>query len=541
MSIFGGRVQDECFITEFGSSGVNIDSAAEPSPNISTLPLSIESLRTRHRDRSCKIQSSCASLAAANMRGLANAHRHITISITAPPGTVEQDLLVIDVGPDMTIADLKAVVQSDTNVPTSTQAIYHNGRELRDERQTLEQCQVKQDDMLEMLVRGPQSHAAQAQRPGQGEASASAQDAPGQRGRPPTTGMDAEIVRLQALGDADSLAQLRTQAPLLADAVSDPIRFHQAWETMQQQAQEREDAKQREYALLNEDEFNVEAQAKIEEMIREQQVAENLQNALDYNPEGRFTLIPNLQCLHVVANLVILLAFGRVHMLYIDVEVNNNRVKAFVDSGAQATIMSPDCAEKCGIMRLIDKRYAGVARGVGTAKILGRVHAAQIKIGDLFLACSFTVMEGKEVDLLLGLDMLKRHQASIDLRKGKLVIGEVEVPFLGEADIPQHQASEPTVQGPSGMKTGAISGAVISEPEPSSDNFKGKGQTVGGSTADSAILASSAQPSSTAASSRFPENDIAQLISMGFSREQAIQGLELANGNVELAAGVLFD
>lgn len=64
-------------------------------------------------------------------------------------------------------------------------------------------------------------------------------------------------------------------------------------------------------------------------------------------------------------------SMGRVLMLYIEAKINNHLLQAFVDSGAQMTIMSKSCAERCGILHLLDTRFAGVAVGVGTGKILG--------------------------------------------------------------------------------------------------------------------------------------------------------------------------
>lgn len=92
---------------------------------------------------------------------------------------------------------------------------------------------------------------------------------------------------------------------------------------------------QQELKAYESDPTNPVYQAKIEEQIRLENIAANMSAALDHLPE----------------------AFGRVTMLYVNIEVNSHPVKAFVDSGAQSTIMSVACAEKCGITRLIDTRY----------------------------------------------------------------------------------------------------------------------------------------------------------------------------------------
>ncbi|CAD2107471.1 DNA damage-inducible protein 1, putative [Plasmodium vinckei] len=220
---------------------------------------------------------------------------------------------------------------------------------------------------------------------------------------------------LQLKADKTKMSILQIQDKKLYDAIN-TANLEEIKKIVKERYEMEKKEKQREKELYEKalkDPLSEESQKYIYEHIYKNQINSNLALAQEHFPE----------------------AFGVVYMLYIPVEINKNVIHAFVDSGAQTSIISKRCAEKCNILRLMDTRFTGIAKGVGTKSILGKIHMIDIKIGNYFYAVALTIIDDYDIDFIFGLDLLKRHQCSIDLKKNALVIEDNEIPFLAEKDI----------------------------------------------------------------------------------------------------------
>lgn len=144
----------------------------------------------------------------------------------------------------------------------------------------MEQLQIGDGEMLALHVRDTSRPARPVQQPPR-QPSATSQP----RGGPGYP--DPETIRLQLLGNPELRQQAISQRPELAGVIESPERFAQALQQMQERERDDQARRRQHIADLNADPFDVDAQMRIAEMIREERVQENLQNAIEHNPEGK--------------------------------------------------------------------------------------------------------------------------------------------------------------------------------------------------------------------------------------------------------------
>jgi DNA damage-inducible protein 1 len=189
------------------------------------------------------------------------------------------DLISLEIPPDTTVATLKESVQAESRIPKSSQHLYHNGQLLADDSKTMEALHIGDGEMLALHVRATSSSTRtpqpRAQHPPPQSRSQSAQP-------------DPETLRLQLLGNPELREQAISQRPELADVIDSPERFAALLRRMQDAEREEQTRRRQQIADLNADPFDIDAQMRIAEMIREERVQENLQNAIEHNPEGGF-------------------------------------------------------------------------------------------------------------------------------------------------------------------------------------------------------------------------------------------------------------
>ncbi|KAK0404007.1 hypothetical protein QR680_017237 [Steinernema hermaphroditum] len=181
-----------------------------------------------------------------------------------------------------------------------------------------------------------------------------------------------------------------------------------------------EDVRRAQLAMT--DPTSAEGQKYIADMIRKQNIEHTENFAKEHMPENK----------------------GSRCLLYVKLNINGCEVQAFIDSGAQISLMSEHCAKRCNLERLIDYRYKGRASGIGgEARFLGKLHSVEVKTSnDHKFPCMFEVNRDRKVDLLIGLDLLKRHHCVIDLGKMILRFGDgTEVPFLEDKEVERYMVS----------------------------------------------------------------------------------------------------
>ncbi len=144
--------------------------------------------------------------------------------------------------------------------------------------------------------------------------------------------------------------------------------------------------------------------------------------------------------------------------LHLSVEVNSYFIEGLVDTGASMSVMAAVVVKELGLMHLVFGFETYKTASGAVTQALGRIREMSIKVGGVQCNMTFMVVDTDSYDVLLGLDLLIKIGAIVDVEQGLIQVRrgpgtDVEVLPLNMVNLMQRLDSKTDVcDGDSAMK-----------------------------------------------------------------------------------------
>jgi hypothetical protein len=148
------------------------------------------------------------------------------------------------------------------------------------------------------------------------------------------------------------------------------------------------------------------------------------------------------------------LSINKTHIsktLHLSMEINSYLVEGLVDTGAFMSVMAMTVVRELGLMHLVSGFETYKTASGALTQALGRIDEVPIKVGGVQCNMTFMVVDTDSYDVLLGLDLLIKIGAIVDVEQGLIQVRrgpgtDVEVLPLTMVNLMQRSNSKTNVR-----------------------------------------------------------------------------------------------
>jgi predicted aspartyl protease len=108
--------------------------------------------------------------------------------------------------------------------------------------------------------------------------------------------------------------------------------------------------------------------------------------------------------------------------LHLSVEINNCLIEGLVDTGASMSVMAAAVVRELGLMHLVSGSETYKTASGAVTQALGCIGEVPIKVGGVQCNMTFMVVDTDNYDVLLGLDLLIKIGAIVDVEQGLIQV-----------------------------------------------------------------------------------------------------------------------